>query len=199
VTATTTTTITGVSVLNGSRPRHKHAFDMELSRAGIEIRMPPGPPRHLSWDRVSEWEVTARRGGVLLTLRGAGAETPLMVPGWTVDDLQAAMRDAVDGSAGVTDAAPPAPPAPAAPAADSFWTPRARVSATPVADAAAEAPVPARADRRRQAGRAKRTEKRSRWKVAAIAVLLVVLATAVTAVLLQSAGIIHWAFLGPTA
>ena len=37
------------------------------------------------------------------------------------------------------------------------------------------------------------------WKVVATAVLLGLLATAVTLVLLQSAGVISWSFLGPTA
>ena len=47
----------------------------------------------MSWDRVSQWEIEERRGGVLLTLRGGGAITPLVVPGWTLDDLEAVMRD----------------------------------------------------------------------------------------------------------
>ena len=56
----------------------------------------------------------------------------------------------------------------------------------PVSDGAA----PAIRTRRRRA---------PSWKVVATAVLLGLLATAVTLVLLQSAGVISWSFLGPTA
>ena len=56
-------------------------------------------------------------------------------------------------------------------------------------------PVVPRAARRR----ATRRPRRRVWKPLVVIVLLGVLATAVALVLLQSAGIISWGFLGPTA
>ena len=62
------------------------------------------------------------------------------------------------------------------------------------------------ADRRRgtgspgpTAGGGRRPRQRLSWKAVATVVLLGVLAAAVTLVLLQSAGVISWGFLGPTA
>ena len=57
--------------------------------------------------------------------------------------------------------------------------------------------VPSRMERLRRI----RTRRRRApsWKGVATAVLLGLLATAVTLVLLQSAGVISWSFLGPTA
>jgi hypothetical protein len=58
------------------------------------------------------------------------------------------------------------------------------------------APVPPqpRAERRRQ-----RRRKQSQWKTVVAVVLLAALAAGVTVVLLQSAGVINWSFLGPVA
>jgi hypothetical protein len=50
-----------------------------------------------------------------------------------------------------------------------------------------------------RAARRKATRRRGTWKLLVTVVLLGLLATAVTLVLLQSAGIISWGFLGPTA
>ncbi len=124
----------------------------------------------MPWDRVSQWQIEERRGGVLLTLRGGGAATQLVIPGWTLDDLELVMRNTA-GAAGA--GAPANATAPTAPA------------------------VPSRMERRRLV----RPWRRAAWsrKVVATAVLLGLLATAVTLVLLQSAGVISWSFLGPTA
>jgi hypothetical protein len=58
------------------------------------------------------------------------------------------------------------------------------------------APILTGASRRRAA---RRPRRRSVWKPLVVIVLLGVLATAVALVLLQSAGVISWGFLGPTA
>jgi hypothetical protein len=164
----------------------------------------------MSWDRVSEWEIEERKGYVLLTLRGQGATTPLVVPGWTLDDLEFLMRDvtssgtthepevpepvAVDGNDGHTSAAvavvamsapveAPPPPASEAPASAS--------------DARTPA-LPTRAERRKRVAREAR-RRRLTWRALVTVVLLGLLATAVILVLLQSAGIIDWSFLGPVA
>ena len=46
---------------------------------------------------MSEWEIEERKGYVLLTLRGQGATTPLVVRGWTLDDLEILIRDVTSG------------------------------------------------------------------------------------------------------
>jgi hypothetical protein len=81
----------GVSLLTKDRGRHD-VFELALTYDGIEIRRSGQPTRHLSWERVSEWEIEHRRGGVLLTLRGGGAVTPLVIPHWKMDDLEAVLR-----------------------------------------------------------------------------------------------------------
>jgi hypothetical protein len=72
----------------GSEP-----FDIELSEAGLEIRHPGEAVRQLPWSEVSEWEMARRRGGVGLLLRGGGAVTALVVPGWRVEDLDGVLRE----------------------------------------------------------------------------------------------------------
>jgi hypothetical protein len=204
VTATTPTTIHGVSILSGQKNRGD-SFELVLSREGIEVRRPERPAQQMSWDRVSEWEIEERKGYVLLTLRGQGATTPLVVPGWTLDDLEVLMRDITAGgpahvpnapkpavgddggtSAAVAVVATPAPPTP---------TP----APAPVSEVRAPAPdAPTRAERRRRATRGA-WRRRLSWKVLVTVGLLALLATAVIVVLLQSAGIIDWSFLGPVA
>ena len=71
--------------------------------------------------------------------------------------------------------------------------PRAGLPAETVPEPAV--PVVPRAAHRRAA----RRSWRSVWKPLVVIVLLGVLATAVALVLLQSAGIISWGFLGPAA
>jgi hypothetical protein len=260
VTATTTTTIQGVSVLSRQKKRGTDVFELGLSHAGIEVRRPGRAVQQMSWERVSEWEIEERKGFVLLTLHGRGATTPLIVPGWSLDDLEILMRDVTSEAKGydpegpgpvVADAggngavpkaeapaaaaaavaaaataaptepktapkaAPkktPAPPttatvAPAPAAAPLAPTappkePAPSPAAAPVpAPARQKAPTPSRAERRQQKSRQRRTLRSfaMSWRMVATVVLLGVLAAAVTLVLLQSAGVISWSFLGPVA
>jgi len=179
VRATTSTTIRGVSILSGRRRSRAEVFDIALSPTGIEIRWRGRPTTRMPWDRVSQWEIEERRGGVLLTLHGDGTTTPLVVPGWTPDDLEVIMRNtagAGDEASGVD--------------APGDETPRDETSSR-------MPPAPFRMERRRRIWTRRR--RAPSWKVVATAVLLGLLATAVTLVLLQSAGVISWSFLGPTA
>jgi len=162
VTATATTTVRGVSILTAGRRRNRDVFDLDLSSTGMEIRRPGRAPQRMSWERVSQWELEERPDHLLLTLRGDGSVTPLVVRGWTLEDLAAVMREVTAGAP-----RPPVAPPPAVP----------------------------RAERRRR----RRRRARLSWKPVVTVALLAVLAAAVTLVLLQSAGVISWGFLGPTA
>ena len=82
VTASTTTTIRGVSIFSRQRKRNGDVFDIALSPEGIAIRRPGRAEQHMAWERISEWEIEERPGCVVLTLRGGGSVTPLMVKGW---------------------------------------------------------------------------------------------------------------------
>jgi hypothetical protein len=97
------TVMKGVSLYTRDRARSHDAFDLALDQLGIEIRRPGQSPRHLNWERITEWEITQRRGGVLLILRGDGAATPLIIPNWRVDQLDQVLRE-------VTASVPPPPP-----------------------------------------------------------------------------------------
>jgi hypothetical protein len=196
VTSSTTTTIQGVSIFSSQRKRKADVFDIALSPEGIVIRRPGRSEQHMTWERISQWEIDERAGCIVLTLRGGGSVTPLMVKGWTLEDLETVMRDATEGASGPADVAG----APVASAADEIS--HAAPAAAIVPDAAAleaapvdTAPGHSRAARRRAA----RRPKRGVWKPLVTIVLLVVLATAVAVVLLQSAGVISWSFLGPVA
>ncbi len=182
MTATTGTTIEGVSVLPKNGGRLGDPFAIGLSRRGIEVRRRDRPAQMMSWDRVSPWEIAERDGYVLLILRGGGRATPLVVPGWTLDDLEILMRavtaDSGADDGGVATASPPPEPAAAAPSSNA---------------AARPAPVRSRVERRR------RRRVQLTWKPVVTVLLLCALATAVTLVLLQSSGIINWGFLGPVA
>jgi hypothetical protein len=235
VTATTTTSIQGVSVFSTQKKRGAaDVFELGLSPAGIEVRRPGRPVQQLPWDRVSEWEIEERKGHVLLTLRGRGATTPLVVPGWRLEDLELLMREVTlhattyvpegpgpivtDGNgvtpsgapapaaavaAPATPAAAPAPPTPRAPVAGAAATAAAAaVTSTPsVPKPAPASPTPTRGERRQQTTRARRTPRPRQvsWRAVVTVVLLGTLVTAVTLVLLQSAGVINWGFLGPVA
>ncbi len=184
--ATTTTTIRGVSI---ATPREGAAdvFDLTLSVGGMEIRRPGEAAQHVPWNRISAWELEERTDDVLLTLRGDGAPTPLLIRGWTPEDLEVLLRDMTAGTSG------PAPPV--SPAVTPAPTPGAPGGPPPPADGDTTGPAPfvSRSERRRQ-----RTHGVP-WKAVVTVVLLGVLAAAVTVVLLQSAGVISWGFLGPTA
>jgi hypothetical protein len=172
VTASTTTTIRGVSIFSRQRKRKADVFDIALSPEGIAIQRPGRSEQHMTWDRIAQWEIVERPDCVVLTLRGGGSVTPLLVNGWTLEDLETVMREAVAGTTG------------------------SAVESKPVQNGTpATPPVQPRAPRRQGT----RGPRRSFWKVLVTIVLLGVLATAVTVVLLQSAGVISWSFLGPVA
>jgi hypothetical protein len=207
VIATTPTTIQGVSVLSGQEKRSHDVFELVLSRKGIEVHRPERPVQQMSWDRVSEWEIEERKGYLLLTLRGQGATTPLAVPGWTLDDLEVLMRDVTSGTAPV----PNGPDPVVADGNDRGTSAAVAVVATPAPStsspvAAAPAPAfeapaataPTRAERRKRTARGA-WRRRLSWRAVVTVLLLGVLATAVIVVLLQSAGLIDWSFLGPVA
>jgi hypothetical protein len=211
VTATATTTIQGVSVLSRQKKRGgTDRFELALSPTGIEVRRPGRPVQQLGWDRVSEWEIEERKGYLLLTLRGRGATTPLVVPGWTLDDLELLMREiTADPTTGTQNGAGPVVTKPnvaaatataAAAAAPTVATPAPTPAPTPTPAPAAAAP-PSRAERRQWAPRPERKRRQFQlgWKPVVTVVLLGVLAAAITLVLLQSAGVINWSFLGPVA
>jgi hypothetical protein len=195
VTATTSTTIQGVSILSRQNKRPEDVFELVLSRQGIEVHRPERPVRQMSWDRISEWEIEEHKGYVLLTLRGQGATTPLVVPDWTLDDLEILMRDVTSGDA----THHPDIPEPVVAGGKSGGV-SAAVAVDPAPATPPEAPAPAvptRAERRTVAARG--TRKRLSWRLVVTVLLLGSLATAVILVLLQSAGIIDWRFLGPVA
>ena len=100
MTATTTTTIRDVSIVSRQRRGEADVFDMAVSPEGVVIRRPGRADQRMAWDRVSQWEIEERPGCVVLTLRGGGSVTPLMVKGWALDDLDAVMRQATAGTEG---------------------------------------------------------------------------------------------------
>jgi hypothetical protein len=63
------------------------SFDISISPDGIQILRPGEGARQQEWDRVSTWVIERRTRSVLLILRGNGSVTPLLIPGWKVDDL----------------------------------------------------------------------------------------------------------------
>jgi hypothetical protein len=86
------TTLKGVTLLSKGRRRGGDIFDVILTPAGIEVERHGDAAGHLPWEHITEWEIEQRRGGVCLIVRGGGAVTPLVVPRWSVDDLDAALR-----------------------------------------------------------------------------------------------------------
>jgi hypothetical protein len=198
VTATAATTIEGVSILSRQGARGDH-FDIALSRRGIEVRRHGLPAQLMSWDHVSRWELREHEGDVLLTLRRGGTATPLVVPGWTLDDLEVLMRDVTSdparhspdaGGATARDVPEPVEAAPAPRATTDRPRAAARASVAAGDDRSAPVPPQPRAERRRR-------RKSPAWKPVVAVVLLSALAAGVTLVLLQSAGVINWGFLGP--
>ncbi|HEX4433291.1 MAG TPA: hypothetical protein VH012_00580 [Acidimicrobiales bacterium] len=210
--ASTSTTIRGVSIFSRQRKRKADVFDIALSPDGIVIQRPGRAEQHMAWERIRQWEIEERPGCVVLTLRGGGSVTPLMVKGWTLEDLETVMREATDGAAGRTEPRPVVPAAAAAPVVDPALPvtpavedpteptePAAPAEAAEIAEAVpileVTAPVQPRSARRQ----ASEPPRRSRWKGLVTVALLGVLAAAVVVVLLQSAGVISWSFLGPVA
>ena len=176
MTATTTTTIRGVSIFSRQRKRKADVFDITLSSEGIVIQRPGRNDQHMTWERIAQWEIQERPGCLVLTLRGGGSVTPLQVEGWTLEDLKTVLREATSQP-------------------DATATPAEVPAEVPAAPAGGPPDGGPPAGRRR----ANRRPRRSIWKVLVTVVLLGTLATAVTLVLLQSAGVINWAFLGPVA
>ncbi len=211
--AATTTTIKGVQILTRKRARRADVFDIALSIEGIQVLRPGRTAQHMGWDRISQWEIAERSGYVLLTLRGDGAVTPLVVRGWTLEDLEVVMRDVTAGLlhtepvpdtpddttehivAGATQRAEPEAP-PLAEAEDETET---ETAAEPEQATQPESVAPGPPQDERRAVRRRTTRTGVPWRAVATVSLLCLLAAAVTLVLLQSAGIISWGFLGPTA
>jgi hypothetical protein len=177
--AAAATTIEGVSVLTEQLGNGGSPFELGLSNSGIEVRRPGQPVQHVSWDRVSAWSIEEREGYLVLTLRGPGAAALLAVPGWTRDGLEQVLRDVTSDEEATPRSGSTLADGPTSTATASTATP----TATP------------RAERRTRRQR----RMRLRWKAVVTVVLLCLLAAAVTVVLLQSAGLINWGFLGPTA
>jgi hypothetical protein len=205
VTATTTTTIRGVSIFSRQRTRKADLFDIALSSEGIAIQRPGQSEQHMTWERISQWEIQERPDCLVLTLRGGGSVTPLMVKGWTLEDLETVMREATTGASDLPSAAAVTSEVVTSEVVTSevvtsevvtseAVTSEAVTSEAVTSEAAAGAPAP-RSTRRRAA----RPRRRSAWRVFVTIVLLGALATAVILVLLQSAGVISWSFLGPVA
>jgi hypothetical protein len=196
VTATTTTTIRGVSIFSRQRKRKTDVFDIALSAEGIAIQRPGRSEQHMTWERISEWEIDERPGCVVLTLRGGGSVTPLLVKGWTLQDLETVMREATSGPVQTGAASGGAPEADVV---EADVVEADVVEADVVEADVVEATAPTAAAVPRATRRQSSRPRRSGAKVLVTIVLLAVVATAVTVVLLQSAGVIDWAFLGPVA
>ncbi len=197
---TTTTTIRGVQILTKKRVRRADVFDIALSIEGIAVLRPGRTAQQMGWDRISQWEIEERSGYVLLTLRGDGAVTPLVVRGWTLDDLEVVMRDVTAGSPHTEPASAPVVSAPVVDGAahvEAGGAQRARAEPEPSAQTERTVLASPRAERRAFQRRTRRTS--SLWKTVLTVTLLCLLGAAVTLVLLQSAGIISWGLLGPTA
>jgi hypothetical protein len=199
VTTATTTTISGVSLITRQGARAPEVFEIVLSAGGIDFRRAERPGARLTWDRVSAWEIEELEGDVVLTLQGAGAATPLLISGWSATDLAARLRQLTDQPAQVTDSAQVEEAD--APAAEPRGAAKLGVVELP-------GPAPGAGDKTDESGAAREraadrvwhrlTGSPLPWKAVVTVALLGVLAAAVTLVLLQSAGIISWNFLGPT-
>jgi hypothetical protein len=177
--ASTSTTIRGVSIFSRQRQRKADVFDIALSPEGIAIQRPGRSDQRMTWERITQWEIEERSGYLVLTLRGGGSVTPLLVKGWTLEDLERLMRETTTGTATEPESAS---------AAASVPQPKPVPESEAVTPAAPPVPRAAR-----------RAPRRSVGKVLVTVVLLGLLATAVALVLLQSAGVISWGFLGPTS
>ena len=99
----------------------------------------------------SQWELEERSDCLVLTLRGGGSVTPLMVKGWTLEDLATVMRDATEGTAG---AEPGGDPAPAPVVEDGRGTPGCGRAAEPAPATAGGERAGPRPGRTASAGRA---------------------------------------------
>lgn len=87
-------TLNGVTLVTKGRRRGGEVFTVVLASSGVEIRRRGEPVRTLPWERITEWEIERRRGGVRLFLRGGGSVTRIVIPGWNAEDLHAALSAA---------------------------------------------------------------------------------------------------------
>ena len=55
MTASTTTTIRGVSIFSRQRKRKTDLFDIALSPEGIVIRRPGRSEQRMTWERITQW------------------------------------------------------------------------------------------------------------------------------------------------
>ena len=194
MTATTTTTIRGVSIFSRQRRRKADLFDIALSPEGIEIRRPGRGAQHMTvgadlavgdpgeaglrradparrrLGHPAAWS----RAGPSTTSRPSCGRRPPATSGPTAGCRRRAHAEAAELDAGspASEAGPPA-----------RGGTRARYPAPPDVGATG----PARGVRR--PGMDGRGHRRC----------CSLLAAAVTLVLLQSAGVISWGFLGPVA
>jgi hypothetical protein len=106
-------TLKGVTLATKGRRRGGDVFSVVLASSGVEIRHPGEPGRTMPWEQITEWEIERRRGGVRLFLRGGGAVTRIVVPGWNAEDLQAALWAATSAPAPAPAPLPVPAPAPA--------------------------------------------------------------------------------------
>ncbi len=197
-TTTATTTISGVSLATQQGTPGPEVFEIVLSAGGIDFRRTDRRGARLTWDRVLAWDIEQRDGDVVLTLQGAGTDTPLVIPGWSAEDLRARLRQLTEQ-----------PGQPKQPTQPNKAKDDARVSTrpgvvellgtAPTAQAAAAEPATRSEEEAAVRPRRRRSRGPLPWKVVVTVALLGVLATAVTIVLLQSAGIISWSILGPTS
>jgi hypothetical protein len=92
-------TLKGATRATKGRRRGGDVFSVVLAAPGVEIRRPGEPVRTMPWEGITEWEIERRRGGVRLFLRGGGAVTRIVVPGWNADELGAALLAATSSPA----------------------------------------------------------------------------------------------------
>jgi hypothetical protein len=104
-----TTTLRGVRVPGRGKRRGGDAFDLVLTPDALVVERHGEAPRRLPWEQITEWELEQRQGDVCLTLRGGGAVTPLVVPRWRAEDLDAALQEAVAPVVAVAPMAAPDP------------------------------------------------------------------------------------------
>jgi hypothetical protein len=149
-----------------------------LSGRGIDFHRPQRPTATLTWDRVSGWEIDERDDDIVLTLQGGGADTALLIPGWSAADLGTLLRQLSELPAGTV--------------VRDQGHHEAVERVGPAATTGTDGVVAT------TRGRHRRSRGLVPWKAVVTIVLLGVLAAAVTIVLLQSAGIITWNILGPT-
>ncbi len=211
MTTATPTTISGVSLITPLVTRQgapaPEVFEIVLSAAGIDFRHTERPHARLTWDKVSEWEIEEQEGDVLLTLQQGDAATPLLIPGWSAADLAAMLRQLTERPAQAKAAATPVrgknpvrtknPAETIAGDAPGAQPPHAACPGVAEPLGASPGAATETGEEPGARGTSRRARRHVSWKAVVAVALLGVLATAVALVLLQSAGVINWSFLGP--